>query len=99
VARRAAPAAAQPLVAAALRAGQLLAGHGDHHAAELLAQRVLQADPWSEPAYNLLVAGSLARGDRTGAHRAFEKCSAMLDELDAAPSEATQVLARRVRAG
>jgi LuxR family maltose regulon positive regulatory protein len=86
-------------VAAALRAGQLLAGHGDHHAAELLAQRVLQADPWSEPAYNLLVAGSLARGDRTGAHRAFEKCSAMLDELDAAPSEATQVLARRVRAG
>jgi DNA-binding SARP family transcriptional activator len=82
-----------------LRAGQLLAGHGAHDQSVALANRVLRVDPWSEAAHGLIVEAALARGDRLGARRSLEQCNAMLAELDAEPSDATRLLARRVRAG
>jgi DNA-binding SARP family transcriptional activator len=83
-------------VRAAVRAGQLLIGHGDIDRAHGVAQRALQADPWAEDAYGVLVAAALARGDRSAARRLLDHCLATLSELGAAPSPATQQLRRRV---
>jgi DNA-binding SARP family transcriptional activator/RecA/RadA recombinase len=83
-------------VQAAVRAGQLLIGHGDIDRAHAVAQRALQSDPWAEDAYGVLIAGALARGDRSAARRLLDHCDGALSELGAAPSLATQQLRRRV---
>jgi DNA-binding SARP family transcriptional activator len=58
---------------------------------------VLQVDPWSEPAYQLLVAAHIARGDRAAARRALQRCEAMLADLGSVPSPATEGLMRRLQ--
>ena len=83
-------------VASAVRAGELLLGRGDVDAAEAVAQRALAVDRWSEPAYAVLVGGALARGDRSAALRLLERGIAMLVDLGAQPSAATEQLRRRV---
>jgi len=83
-------------VAAAVRAGELLLGRGDVDAAEAVAQRALVVDRWSEAAYAVLVGGALARGDRSAARRLLDLGSAMLVDLGALPSAATEQLRRRV---
>jgi DNA-binding SARP family transcriptional activator len=84
-------------VLAALRAGHLLLATGDHDGAEQLAARALIAEPWSEPAYQLLVSVALARGDRAAAYRALDRCFAMLEELGAAVAPETLELAEQLR--
>jgi DNA-binding SARP family transcriptional activator len=84
-------------VLAALRAGHLLLATGDHDGAEQLAARSLIAEPWSEPAYQLLVSVALARGDRAAAYRALDRCFAMLEELGAAVAPETLELAEQLR--
>ncbi|HMG45667.1 MAG TPA: BTAD domain-containing putative transcriptional regulator [Acidimicrobiales bacterium] len=83
-------------VAAAVRAGELLLGHGDIARAEPVAHRALAADPWSEQAYAVLVGAALARGDRSGARRLLDRCLDALADLRAQPSLATEQLRRRV---
>ena len=83
-------------VASAVRAGELLLGRGDVDRAEVVANRALAADRWSEAGYAVLVGAALARGDRSAAHRILERSVAMLGDLGAAPSAATEQLRRRV---
>ena len=83
-------------VRAAVRAGQLLIGHGDIDRAHAVAQRALQADHWAEDAYDVLITAALARGDRSAARRLLDHCLTILAELGTAPSPTTQQLRRRV---
>jgi DNA-binding SARP family transcriptional activator len=85
-------------VRAAVRAGELLVGRGDLDEAEAVARRALAADPWSEDAYAVLIAGALANGDRSGARRLLDHCRAAVAEIGVEPSDAIQQLARRVQA-
>jgi LuxR family transcriptional regulator, maltose regulon positive regulatory protein len=84
-------------VAAATRAGQLLAARGDADEAERVAHRAVAVDRWAESAYGVLVSAALARGDRSAARRALDRSLAALDELGVEPSEETSRLRRRLR--
>jgi LuxR family maltose regulon positive regulatory protein len=86
-------------VASACRAGQLLAARGDVDEAEALARRAIAVDAWAEDAYTVLVTTALARGDRSAARRALDRCLAAVDDLGVEPSDEVQRLRRRVRAG
>jgi DNA-binding SARP family transcriptional activator len=83
-------------VASAVRAGELLLGRGEVDRAEAVANRALAADRWSEAGYAVLVGAALARGDRSAAHRILGRSVAMLGDLGASPSPATEQLRRRV---
>lgn len=84
-------------VAAATRAGQLLAARGDADEAERVARRAVAVDRWAESAYGVLVSAALARGDRSAARRALDRSLVTLDELGVEPSEETSRLRRRLR--
>lgn len=60
---------------------------------------VLAVDPWSELAYQLLVAGHLEAGDRAAARRALQRARDMLAELGVDETTATTMLARRLDSG
>ena len=81
-------------VAAATRAAELRLAGGGHAAATRLASRVLEVDPWHEPAHCLLVAAALASGDAARAARAMADLDAMLTDLGLAPSRQTDQLRR-----
>jgi DNA-binding SARP family transcriptional activator len=72
---------------------------GDTDRPEDLATRALAAEPWSEGAYELLVATLLARDDRAGARRALDQCFEMLEELGAQASARTLDLVEQLRHG
>jgi DNA-binding SARP family transcriptional activator len=84
-------------VAAACRAGQLLAARGDMDEAEAVARRAIAVDQWAEEAYAVLVTTALARGDRSASRQVLDRCLAALADLGVEPSEETQRLRRRVR--
>jgi LuxR family maltose regulon positive regulatory protein len=84
---------------AALRAGNLLLARSDTDRPEDLATRTLAAEPWSEQAYQLLIATLLARGDRAAARRALDQCFEMLDELGAQASAETLDLVQQIKHG
>jgi DNA-binding SARP family transcriptional activator len=84
-------------VHAAVRASQLLLGHGDGDEAELLARRALSVDPWAEDAHAILIGASLARGDRSTAHRQLARCLESLTDLGLDPSDSIQQLRRRLQ--
>jgi LuxR family transcriptional regulator, maltose regulon positive regulatory protein len=86
-------------VATATRAGELLVGHGDRDRAEQLARRAIDADPWAEDAYGVLVSVALDRGDRSAARRTLDRALAAVADLGVEPSEQTRRLRRRVRGG
>jgi ATP/maltotriose-dependent transcriptional regulator MalT len=86
-------------ISAALRAGNLLLARDDTDRPEDLATRALAAEPWSEEAYQLLVATLLRRGDRAGARRALDQCFEMLTELGAEASAETVSLVEQLRRG
>ena len=83
-------------VASAVRAGELLLGRGALDRAEEAANRALSVDRWSEAGYAVLVGAALARGDRSAARRILDRSVAMLGDLGAEPSPATEQLRRRV---
>jgi DNA-binding SARP family transcriptional activator len=86
---------------------QLLYGlasyHAEHQAyarAIALTQRSLQLEPWQEECHYRLMQWYAANGQRGAALAQFETCRRMLSsEFNAAPSEATTELYRRLRAG
>jgi LuxR family transcriptional regulator, maltose regulon positive regulatory protein len=84
-------------VTTAVRAGELLVGHGEEEQAEDLARRALAVDPWCEEAYAVTASAALSRGDRTAARRTLDKADAALAELGVDPSAELQRLRRRLR--
>jgi DNA-binding SARP family transcriptional activator len=71
---------------------------GDADAAEHLAGRALEVEPWSEAAYRVLVAVHLERGERVAARRMLDRCHVMLADLGFEPEEATRMLEQRLKA-
>jgi LuxR family transcriptional regulator, maltose regulon positive regulatory protein len=84
-------------VTTAVRAGELLVGHGDAEQAEDLARRALAVDPWCDDAYAVTVSAALSRRDRVAARRTLDKADAALAELGVDPSPELQRLRRRLR--
>jgi DNA-binding SARP family transcriptional activator len=82
------------IVAAGVRAGELLVADGRTAQAERVAGIVLSVDPWSEAAHRVLIRARLATGDRPGARRAFDACTDALAELGVVPTEETLGLVR-----
>lgn len=86
-------------VRSAIRAGELLAAHGDHGEAIVMGERAIRADPWADDAYRLLAGSHLARGDRATARRVLEYYDAVLGELAMPRDPATERLWTRVTGG
>ena len=86
------------LVSCAVRAGELLVSKGTADAAIVMAERAIEAEPWSEPAHRVLAEGRMALGDLAGARRAYDACVAAAAELGAAPTAETAMLGRRLGA-
>lgn len=84
------------MVRTGLAAGRLHLAHGSARAAVTRAIDALQVDPWSEAAYQILVAGHLEAGDRAAARRALHRAHAMLADLGVRPREETTMLERRL---
>lgn len=84
-------------VAAAVRLADLLAADGDLDRPQHLALTALEVEPWSEPAYDVLVATLLDRGDVAGARRALDRCFDMLDDLGVEAGPRSVGLAERIR--
>jgi LuxR family maltose regulon positive regulatory protein len=80
-------------VAAAVRAGELLARSDPARALEL-AGRALDVDRYSERAYRVLAAAHHAGGDGLEARRALARCREALRELGAEPGPETLTLER-----
>ncbi|MEM7129823.1 MAG: BTAD domain-containing putative transcriptional regulator [Chloroflexota bacterium] len=73
---------------------------GDYVAAQRSALRLLEFDPWSEPAHRYLIQALAAQGEIQAALSQYTKCYNMLqEEFGVEPSPATQALAERLRNG
>jgi DNA-binding SARP family transcriptional activator len=70
------------------------AGYDD---ARRLAEQVLAADPFHEPAWRLAMRIAEAQGDQQGVLRAYRDCEEALGRIDAPPSPATRELLGRLR--
>jgi DNA-binding SARP family transcriptional activator len=84
-------------VSAAVRAAELLVGHGDPEQAEHLAERALALDPLAEAAHNVHIAAALARDDRATARRRLDRLDQALRDLGVTPSPTTLHLQNRLR--
>ena len=85
-------------VATAVRAGELLVGHGRRRAGRGPGPPgAVAVDPWCDDAYAVTVSAALARGDRVAARRTLDKADAALAELGVEPSPELQRLRRRLR--
>jgi DNA-binding SARP family transcriptional activator len=84
------------LVAAAVRAGELLLGRGEPDHADAVARRALEVDGWSEGAYGVLVNAALTRGDRATAQRHLDRCAKAVAALGLSPSASIEQLQRRI---
>jgi DNA-binding SARP family transcriptional activator len=79
-----------------------LVAHFEHHqaydAASDFAERILRCDAAHERAHRRLMRLHYMRGDRTAALRQYDRCRAALaEELDAAPSQETELLREQIR--
>jgi LuxR family transcriptional regulator, maltose regulon positive regulatory protein len=83
-------------VEVALRAAELHLASGCLVWAVECARRALVANQWSEPAYRVLIAAALSRGDRCGAQRLLDLCDAMLVDLGTGADPQTELLRRRL---
>jgi ATP/maltotriose-dependent transcriptional regulator MalT/DNA-binding SARP family transcriptional activator len=86
-------------VSCAVRAAQLLLGRRDIDQADEMARRALAVDEWAEDAYVVLISSTLARGDRSGAHRLLDRCLVALEGLGVEPTATIRQLQRRLQSG
>ncbi len=84
------------LVAAALRAGELLLAQGEPERAAALAERALQLEPYSERAHVLAASAAWARDDVHGAAAALAGADQCARELGVSPSSDLEMLRRRL---
>jgi DNA-binding SARP family transcriptional activator/CheY-like chemotaxis protein len=87
----------EELAAIRAEALELLAGllgdAGDHRGAVRAAERLLEAEPYSDAAHRLRIETLAAAGDRAGALRAYDECRRLLrDELGLDPSAETRAV-------
>jgi len=80
-------------------AGSLAVDVGDPDLARDLGALLVEVDPWSEQAHQLVVAAHLAAGEVDEARRAFDRLAKVLAELDLEPQPRTVELARRAGIG
>jgi DNA-binding SARP family transcriptional activator len=85
-------------VSAALRAADLELARGDCERPRELAEHALAADPWSESAYQTLVAAYLETNDLPNARRVLQRCQVMLQDLGVTAEQRTLTLARHLAA-
>jgi DNA-binding SARP family transcriptional activator len=78
-------------------AAELAFTAGRYDLARGLAEQVLAADPYHEPAWRLAMRIAEAQGDQQGVVRAYRDCEEALERLDASPSPATRELLARLR--
>ncbi len=83
-------------VMAANRAGNLYLARGESVRAQMLGERALLTDPWSENAYQLLASVHLEVGDRDGARQLLVRCRTMLESLGVRPQPQTLTLERKL---
>ena len=83
-------------LAASVRAGELLVAKGEIDRALLIGTRAVETEPWSEPAHRLVIVAHLARGDRSSARRALDRCHRAVADLGAEPEPETVMLERSV---
>ncbi|MFV0461097.1 MAG: BTAD domain-containing putative transcriptional regulator [Actinomycetales bacterium] len=86
------------VIAALVRAGNLLLATGEPGEAQALAHTALSHERWSEEAYHVLVRAEMALGDRASAMRSLDRCFEMLGDLDVPAQQATFDLQARLRA-
>lgn len=83
---------------AALSLGRILFDEGKYHDAIALGWRVLEYDKAQEEAYQLLIRGYGAIGERSTAIRLYQRCVAALrDDLGVDPLPETVALFEQVR--
>jgi LuxR family transcriptional regulator, maltose regulon positive regulatory protein len=82
---------------ARLEAARLAYEAGRYAEAGELAEAALGEDPFRESAWRLLMRLAGAVGDEDGVIAAYRRCAGALDELGAAPSDATRQLLRQLR--
>lgn len=71
---------------------------GDYAASSHYAQRLLELEPWHEPAHRQVMRGLALRGDRNAALAHYERCRATLaSELGIEPDIETRTLYERIR--
>jgi DNA-binding SARP family transcriptional activator len=85
-------------VRACVRAGEFRLAARDFDTAVAYGERAAKSEPWSEPAFRLIVAAHLSGGDRAAARHAADRCRAMLAELGVEPEAATAMVLRSVDA-
>ena len=79
----------------------LAAARRDHRWDEgaVLAARVVELEPWNEPAHRFLMEAAAARGGRTAALAQYQRCiDALEDSLGLEPDDETRTLAESLRA-
>lgn len=84
------------LVAAGVRAAELLGATGRARQAIETATKVLAFEPWSEPAHRALIAAHLELGDLAAARRALDTCELVLADLGGPSEPQTLELTRRL---
>ncbi len=82
------------MVRAMLRCGELLLGGARANEAIVVAERVLQCEPWCEAAYRLAIRSQIAVHDRSAALRHMAVCLRMCVEIGVEPESATRELER-----
>jgi len=81
-----------------LYVAQAYLARADHAQAIVWGRKAIQAAPWLEEAYQLLMRSYARQGQRSLALRVYEEAAANLQqELDIPPSEQTTWLAERLR--
>jgi DNA-binding SARP family transcriptional activator len=68
----------------------------DYSLTEDLVAGVLQIDPWSEQAHDLLIEARIDSGDIDGARRAFTQAMAAFHDLGVTPRLAVDSIAHRL---
>lgn len=87
-------------IQAALRMGQQKLAHGELQEAQQWAQTVIQAAPWMETAYQLLMRAYARQNQRGSALRTYENAQRTLQkELAVEPSDLTRWLCARLKGG
>jgi class 3 adenylate cyclase/DNA-binding SARP family transcriptional activator len=70
---------------------------GDHEMAVVLAEKAIGLDPFRENAWQLLMRGHAAAGNRVEAVRAYERCRKLLaEELGISPGPSTEAVRREI---
>jgi DNA-binding SARP family transcriptional activator len=78
-------------------AAELALAHGEYNQTRALVARVLEAEPFREPAWRLAMRAADTLGDQHGIMRAYQECERALAQVGTSPSPSTRQLLERLR--